>query len=246
MISKNIFQTHEWEYDSLPEYMKQITMTWKNINPDWNYIYMGSEKRKKYVEMSLPEILPYYEKVSNISQADIWRYLITYNMGGIYADMDSVCNMSLNYFFNMINKNNSNYEVVCTAIQKGPACTSGFNFDGEFINNAIFGCVKKSTIIKNVIDDLLDGFKKSLSTDEVVFLKKSNSILSDQTGIFNEAFYGVFSNNLLKNKDKILQEIDWIGIHDPILKEKMFDSFEIIDEQGHRKIYQVQDTITGE
>lgn len=143
MIPKIIFQTHEPDYDNLPSHVKEISGTWKVLNPNYKYVYMNSIQRKQYVVDNYPNLIKLYENVDKPYQADIWRYAITYDNGGVYADMDSICLFSLdNFWKNLYN----DQEVICTDI--------GLYLNENIINNANFAVKKNSIILKNILDDL--------------------------------------------------------------------------------------------
>jgi len=143
MISKIIFQTHELDYDNLPSHVKEISGTWRVLNPNYKYVYMNSIQRKQYIVDNYPNLIKLYEFVDKPYQADIWRYAITYDNGGVYADMDSICLFSLDNFWKNLY---SDQEVICTDIE--------MYLNENIINNANFAVKKNSTILKNILDDL--------------------------------------------------------------------------------------------
>lgn len=144
-IPKIIWQTHEWDYKDLPQNFLAVTMTWKNLNPDWDYRYVSAAERSEYVK-SIDQILyRMYTLSDSTSQADIWRYLVTYENGGVYADMDSICTAPLTY---MLEQNQNDKELVCTELD-----------ENGLVNNANFAAVKSSKVIKKVLDNVMSYFK---------------------------------------------------------------------------------------
>jgi hypothetical protein len=99
---KIIWQTHNYKQDQLPEHLSNIAGTWKNLNPGWDYRYVDHEQREETVK-AYPEIYQVYKSLSPMFQSDIWRYIVTYEHGGCYADMDSVCVKPLDYLLQGIN-----------------------------------------------------------------------------------------------------------------------------------------------
>lgn len=145
MIPKIIWQTHEWEYKDLPINYKKSADTWKNVNPGWDYRYISAKERKKIVY----ELDPYFHdlffleekvgtdwKMGKLHQADIFRYLVAYHYGGVYADMDSVCKKPLDY---MIGSIHEDYELLI-ATEKS----------SEY-NNAMFAAVPKCEALENIL-----------------------------------------------------------------------------------------------
>jgi hypothetical protein len=93
MIPKIIWQTYEVPFNELPQHIKDCAQTWKDNNPNWEYRYMDSKQRDVFVLEQFGEewykiftSLPY-----GVLKADIWRHMVMYTYGGVYADLDTVC-----------------------------------------------------------------------------------------------------------------------------------------------------------
>lgn len=93
MIPKIIFQTYGCDYSELPSYIKNCTETWKEKNPEFEYVYMSESECYDF-------ILKNYDKrhadIYNgldhkAMKGDWWRYLIVNKLGGVYMDIDTVC-----------------------------------------------------------------------------------------------------------------------------------------------------------
>jgi hypothetical protein len=95
-IPKIIWQTHNYEHSDLPDHLKKISQTWKNLNPGWEYRYVSHTEREDIIK-KYPILWKYYPTQDGVCQADIWRYVVTYEHGGVYADMDSVCTEPISY-----------------------------------------------------------------------------------------------------------------------------------------------------
>jgi hypothetical protein len=93
---KIIWQTHNYKKEDLPEHISHTAATWKNLNPGWEYRYVDHIQRDEMVS-AYPEIYQTYKDQTPVFQSDIWRFLVTYEHGGCYADMDSVCVKPLDY-----------------------------------------------------------------------------------------------------------------------------------------------------
>lgn len=161
MIPKIIWQTHEWEYKDLPAHLRQCTNTWKNLNTDWEYRYFSASDRNNYVKQ-FDNFYSYYNLIPAVYQADIWRYLIVHEYGGVYADMDSICTMPLNY---MMDNYYNNEDSICTPIdyimKMGRV---NFDMPEEWVNNANFGSIKNSYILKETLKKIEDFY----SIDDVL------------------------------------------------------------------------------
>lgn len=168
MIPKKIFQTHEYEYNQLPEWFKQTSMSWILLNPGWEYIYHDATTRAEYVKNASPELYKIYRKVIKPHQADIWRYLIVEELGGVYADMDSFCIAPMDFILDALP---DHVDLVSTRTEKQ-----------EHTNNANFAAVKNSKVLNSCIEDIIE--------ENNIFLKRPN-----QT-IIHECFSDNVKNNL--------------------------------------------------
>jgi hypothetical protein len=146
MIPKIIWQTHENKYNDLLPFQKDITNTWKNLNPGWQYRYVDGIQRSSQVKEYSNFLHKYYLESDGQHQSDIWRLVAIYNYGGFYADMDSICIETIQ---DSIDRNYKGEEIVCSPI--------GFQHSG--INSSNFGAIKGSKIVKSIIDSLFLQYK---------------------------------------------------------------------------------------
>ena len=69
-----------------------------DLNPDWDVQISTDDEVNDYLKDNLPQ--KYYMLVENIGivpQTDIWRLLKLFHIGGVYVDIDRLCNKPLNY-----------------------------------------------------------------------------------------------------------------------------------------------------
>lgn len=93
-IPKVIWQT--MKTNRVPVLMKNYVDTWLTQNPEYEYRFYDDEDILNFLTNEFPEFLEGYKELKfGASKADLWRYLIIYKHGGIYADMDCICNNSL-------------------------------------------------------------------------------------------------------------------------------------------------------
>lgn len=180
MIPKIIWQTHENKYEDLEQFQKNIINTWKNLNPGWKHIYVSSEKRAEYIKEYDSFLYDCYMLSNGINQADIWRLVATYQHGGFYADMDSVCTQSID-------------DILLDAYNQEEMVCSPEGFQGWCINNSNFGSTKNSTIVKEIIDNIVIEYKK-------VIAEQKTKIEDLGPGL---PCWDVFCNTTIKNKNKI-------------------------------------------
>lgn len=140
MIPKIIWQTHNYTIENMPENVKNVCANWINLNPGWKYNYINHIEREEFVK-KYPEILPYYLSLSPKLQSDIWRYLITYEYGGLYADMDAICIKPIDYMLESIDKD---AELIVMPKELNHGIT----------NNAMYLIKDHSFFMKSIIDRL--------------------------------------------------------------------------------------------
>jgi len=135
---KIIWQTHNHKEEWLPENLKQVKATWINLNPGWDYRYVDQVQRDQRVS-HYPEIYEVYKYQLPIPQADIWRYIVTYEEGGCYADMDSVCIKPLDFMLQGID---GDPEMIVVPKKK------------DYGNNCNFITKAKSPIMESVVNQI--------------------------------------------------------------------------------------------
>lgn len=93
VIPKKIWQTYKDPYEVLPEYIKDATRTWQNVNPDYEYEYMDDSQAREFVKKEYGQrILDLFDSVPvGVMRGDMWRYLVIYAYGGVYSDLDTLC-----------------------------------------------------------------------------------------------------------------------------------------------------------
>lgn len=97
-IPKLIMQT--WKTKDVPDKWAESPRSIKEHMPDWGYILMTDEDNRQFVERHFPDFLSYYDGFKyNIQRADAIRYMWLYMNGGIYIDLDTKLNKSLEPLF---------------------------------------------------------------------------------------------------------------------------------------------------
>lgn len=142
---KIIWQTHNHKEEWLPEHLKQVKATWINLNPGWDYRYVDQVQRDQMVS-HYPEIYEVYKYQLPIPQADIWRYVVTYEEGGCYADMDSVCIKPLDFMLQGID---GDPEMIVVPEHR------------EQGNNHNFITKAKSPIMESIVDQMRNKIRDS-------------------------------------------------------------------------------------
>jgi mannosyltransferase OCH1-like enzyme len=87
---KIIFQT--WKNKTPPKKMAYWSETWRQYNPNYEYILWDDADNRRFVQEEFAWFLPTYDAYDvEIKRADAIRYMFLYKHGGIYADLDFEC-----------------------------------------------------------------------------------------------------------------------------------------------------------
>ena len=205
MIPKIIWQTYDTKYEDLPAFQKNIISTWQALNPGWEYNYADAEQRAKDVKNFDKYLYWLYSNVNKILQANIWRYMIVYQNGGFYADMDSVCITPLD---EVINKYYNSEDMICT--ERGYQCS--------VVNNSNFAAIKNSKILDLILKDTI--------TESKLIIKSMENYIDENTGKIIYSGY-FFSNRVLEKNKSVCYPQDYF-IHSKDLKDDFDLMYKII------------------
>lgn len=85
--NKIIHQT--WKHNNLNDKQIQLTNTWKQQYPDWEYKYWTDDMLDDYVKIEFGPVYRMWSTLTPfIKKIDCIRYMWLYTYGGIYADFD--------------------------------------------------------------------------------------------------------------------------------------------------------------
>lgn len=94
-IPKVIHQIYE-DMDGPPSYLLEFAESWRENNPDWVYKFWNKEDIDKFIKQYFPDIKGLYDRFPySVQRWDVIRYLILYQLGGLYVDMDYECTQSI-------------------------------------------------------------------------------------------------------------------------------------------------------
>ena len=95
-IPETIWQTGYDNFNELKYPFNLTLQTWKKMNPDWEHIYMSDDDARKAIEkFNNPVLTELSHYLNKCFLADLWRYIMVYQHGGVYVDLDSVAFMPL-------------------------------------------------------------------------------------------------------------------------------------------------------
>ncbi|MGE0009717.1 MAG: glycosyltransferase family 32 protein [Candidatus Babeliales bacterium] len=173
LIPKIIHQI--WLGGNPPAYLPAFQKTWQKFHPDWEY-KLWRDDDVKHMKIHNQEL---FDAAVNYGQkADIFRYHILYEIGGLYADCDFRCLQKFDILHHC-------YDFY-----------SGLNNCGNIeIANGLIGARPKHPILKQCIEKLAASTDtlKQLSKDDPEYLKKAFGLVISQTGpgFFTKSFMDV-------------------------------------------------------
>jgi mannosyltransferase OCH1-like enzyme len=171
MISKIIWQTYELDYKNLPKKAKDLSLSWQTLNNDWDYQYVSSKNRAKFVQEYFGDewYTIYSSYKLNVMRADLWRYMCLYIYGGLYCDLDTLCKKSIDDWLDL---------------------NTGFMFSEEPKNpgytQMIFASEPKNIFLQNILNLIKEEYYKNK------IYKGSLDYESNQTG------YAIFTKSILQ------------------------------------------------
>ena len=78
-----------WKSKSdMPLWGKRNIRLWKRLNPKHKLILYDDTDIETVVKKSFPQIIPFWKALKPVQRADIFRYVVIWEEGGVYADLD--------------------------------------------------------------------------------------------------------------------------------------------------------------
>ncbi len=96
MIPKIIHQT--WNDNSVPDNLVAMQKTWIEMHPGWQHILWTDQDLDRLVSEHYPDFYQQYRDYPvDIERSDAGRYLVLHHCGGVYADLDTTCEMPFDF-----------------------------------------------------------------------------------------------------------------------------------------------------
>lgn len=93
-IPQVIVQTHRDENISA-----EHRASWIEKNPDFEYRFFDDAQCRDFFVQQMPGLLDTYDKLPKaVQKADLFRYAYIYRFGGVYSDVDTVCETPLSSY----------------------------------------------------------------------------------------------------------------------------------------------------
>lgn len=156
MIPQIIHQT--WKDRHAPAPLKRLQASWRRLNPGCQYRFYDDRDCLEFVRECFPNLLDTYQRFqSGIQKADFFRYLVVYQHGGLYADMDMECYKPFDRFFDL------DGALFCIETQMTGVRQKELGYKYPYqIANCIFAAEPGHGFLKKVIDRVV-----SLSTQGI-------------------------------------------------------------------------------
>lgn len=91
-IPQIIHQVWEGKTTPLPDFLCKLGKSWRDKNPDWEYVYWDKARMDSFVHEYYPFYMDIYNKFPyDVMRWDVIRYMILYKIGGLYVDFDYEC-----------------------------------------------------------------------------------------------------------------------------------------------------------
>lgn len=163
MIPKIIHQTYH--NSNLPTELSEVVNQLKANNPDWEYRFYTDIDIDYYILKNFtPEIYNTYQSINPVygaAKADLFRYLVLYQEGGVYLDIKSTCLYPLSQVLKDNDKflitqwqNNLEQDYAGAGIYKTISKLGEVN--GEY-QQWVLAVEKHSPIMKAVIDEVINN-----------------------------------------------------------------------------------------
>lgn len=150
MINKTLYQS--WKNTKLPKYFIKNVNRYKETNQNINFVLMDDTIAENFIMDKLGEEVYrlYLLLPQPIMRADFWRVAVIYFNGGIYSDLDVVCNISLDSIIE-------------------PNLKALFITEGNNIGNFFFAAEKEHPALKMALDYMICELKDTVHLETQAF-----------------------------------------------------------------------------
>ena len=144
-----------WDsHDELTSSLKEISKTWKEFHPDWEYRLWNKTGIDEFLNIHFPDFIPYYKSYPyDIQRWFAIRYLILFHYGGLYVDLDYEC-----------------IEPVDALLSNSKCCMSivpavdTMNYNKPVVvGNSFMACIAKHNFFEKIIYDMKINNNKTFS-----------------------------------------------------------------------------------
>ncbi|XP_052769830.1 uncharacterized protein LOC128209703 isoform X2 [Mya arenaria] len=139
-----------WKTTDVPAHYVGWMRTWADNHPTWRYMFWTDASARQLIQDKYSHLLPTYDGyLENIRRADAMRYVILYEYGGVYADLDMESLLPLDSIARKYS---------CILPQEPyehPIIDSNFE---HLVINAVLACRARHPFMKKVMESLPEYF----------------------------------------------------------------------------------------
>lgn len=208
MIPKTIVQTHRFDKNDIPPYIRCPMETWQELNPDFAHLYFGQIERDDFMSsFQLKEMsdIYFYPRTIQTAQADIFRTCFIYDQGGIYADSDLMC---VGKVFDHINAESklsveaADHNFYTSFNDSENFENSSLDMDSPYLQNHFFAAQKKHKYFESLFEVMIKN------SEQIIYNKEKNG--QQEIGLHEvgpsawcQAFASFASKSISKNNLEI-------------------------------------------
>jgi len=173
---RTLWQTEQPYEKYLPEVVRSTRNKWSALNNDIVMKYMGDEEALAFVEANFDKsVLDAFNGFPlGVMRADLWRYLVVYTYGGMYADVDVEPNVPIRDWF----KGEKGWQSCSMVVGQE---------NSVHLSQWAFAATPKHPALKAVIDLVVDRYQKGLKLNYTNFVHYHTGPGVFTTGIHNYA-----------------------------------------------------------
>ncbi len=174
LIPKIIHQVYE-DPRGPSKILQDMSITWKKKHPKWEYKFWNKKSIDCFINNVGLDVSNVYKSLPfNIQRWDMIRYLILYQYGGLYVDMDYECIEPLDTLFGDT--------ICCMGLEpKGNTIAPNHPF---IVGNALMASVPYYDFFKMLIDEIKQNWNTHFSTHKTYQVLESTGPLMT-TRVYN-------------------------------------------------------------
>lgn len=144
IIPRRLHQT--WRSPVLPPHLADLSDAWRALLPDWGYRLWTDADNRMLAESLGSEVLARYDGFAHgIERSDLARYLILFEHGGIYVDLDYLPLRSIEPLL----------EGHSCVLPLEPDAAEAIHDADLIISNAFMACTPRHPFIRHLIDSIV-------------------------------------------------------------------------------------------
>ena len=177
------FVVHQtWKTESIPEENIKWVESWEYYNPDYLIVLWDDDSILNFIHLNYPQYIDLcYRFQRSVELADLFRYIVIYHFGGVYADLDVECLQSITPL--LINQHN----LFCCVEKFTKNITEKEYYKlvrQEQLCQWFFGAPKGSFVLKDLCDLINLKYPKKSNKDYTSTIY--NTLESTGPGVFSD------------------------------------------------------------